>query len=36
MKIPFVDLNAQHAEIKKELKQAIKRVIEKSDFILGE
>lgn len=36
MKIPFVDLNAQHAEIKKELNQVIKRVIEKSDFILGE
>lgn len=35
MKIPFIDLNAQHKELKKEIYQAIKRTIEKSDFILG-
>jgi dTDP-4-amino-4,6-dideoxygalactose transaminase len=34
--IPFVDLGAQHKEIKKEMNKAISRVIGKSDFILGE
>lgn len=33
--VPFCDLGAQHKEIKKEINQAIKRVIGKSDFILG-
>jgi len=36
VKIPFVDLNAQHKEIEKEIEQAIKNVIQRSDFILGE
>lgn len=34
--IPFSDINLQHEEIKKELKQAINRVIKRGDFILGE
>jgi dTDP-4-amino-4,6-dideoxygalactose transaminase len=34
--VPFCDLGAQHKEIKKEIDRAIKRVIGKSDFILGE
>jgi dTDP-4-amino-4,6-dideoxygalactose transaminase len=36
MEVPFVDLKAQHQEIKAEVEKAIKKVIEKSDFILGE
>lgn len=36
MKIPFVDLNTQHKEIEKEIEQAVKNVIQRSDFILGE
>ncbi len=36
MEVPFVDLKAQHQEIKAEVEKAIKKVIEKGDFILGE
>jgi dTDP-4-amino-4,6-dideoxygalactose transaminase len=36
LKVPFVDLNAQYQSIATEVKEAISRVIEKSDFILGE
>jgi dTDP-4-amino-4,6-dideoxygalactose transaminase len=35
MKIPLVDLQAQHKEIKKEMDAAIKKIIKRSDFILG-
>ena len=34
--IPFTDLAIQHKEIEKEITQAIKRVMKRSDFILGE
>jgi len=34
--ISFSDLGAQHREIAKEMRQAIDRVIERGDFILGE
>ena len=33
--IPFIDLNLQHKEIEGELDRAVKRVIKRSDFILG-
>jgi dTDP-4-amino-4,6-dideoxygalactose transaminase len=33
--IPFLDLKAQHEPIKKEIMQAIERVIDSSEFILG-
>lgn len=36
MKIPFVDLKRQHESIKEEINSAIRRVVEKGDFILGE
>ena len=36
MKIPFCDLHAQHKEIRKEINQAIDKVIKRGDFILGE
>lgn len=36
MLIPFIDLTPQHKEIKKEIDKAIKTVIKKNDFILGE
>jgi dTDP-4-amino-4,6-dideoxygalactose transaminase len=36
MKVPFVDLSAMHRPIMEELNQAIRRVVEKGDFILGE
>ena len=36
MKVAFTDLNAQHKQIKKGMEAAIKRVIKRSDFILGE
>lgn len=36
MNVPFVDLRAQHRNIQDELNQAIKRVIERADFALGE
>lgn len=35
MTIPFVDLRAQYQEIKREIDEAIARVIENSSFILG-
>lgn len=35
MKIPLVDLKAQYLSIKKEIDQAIKKVIDKSEFISG-
>ncbi len=34
--IPFTDLAIQHKEIEKEITRAIKRVMKRSDFILGE
>jgi len=36
VKIQFSDLSEQHNEIKKEMNQALKKVIRKGDFILGE
>jgi len=36
MKVPFTDLNAQHKEIKRQINKAMKRVLQKNDFILGE
>jgi len=36
VRIPFIDLGAQHKEIKKELDRVIKKVMERNDFILGE
>jgi len=36
MKIPFADLSAQHSEVRAQITAAITRVLEKSDFILGE
>jgi dTDP-4-amino-4,6-dideoxygalactose transaminase len=36
MRVPFVDLSAVHGPIVDELNQAISRVIEKNDFVLGE
>jgi len=36
MNVPFVDLGALHRPIMEELNLAIRRVVEKSDFILGE
>lgn len=36
MKIQFSDLGAQHKEIGQQIRQAISRVIKRSDFILGE
>jgi len=35
MKVPLVDLKAQYCAIRGEIDQAIHRVIERSDFILG-
>lgn len=35
MNIPFVDLRAQHLALKREIDEAIARVIENSSFILG-
>ena len=35
MKVPFVDLGAQHLEIEGELRQAFERVLRRSSFILG-
>lgn len=35
MKIPFADLGAQHKELKKEIAEAVNRVIRRGDFILG-
>jgi len=36
MKIPLVDLNAQHQSIKKDIDAAIQNIIETSQFIMGE
>lgn len=36
MKVSFVDLGVQHKVIQKEINQAIRSVIKRSDFILGE
>ena len=36
MKVPFIDLQAQHRALRDELNQAIQRVMERSDFALGE
>ncbi len=36
MRVPFVDLQAQHRPIQEELDLAIQRVMERGDFILGE
>lgn len=35
MKIPFTDLNAQHKEIRPQIDKAVKRTIQRGDFILG-
>ncbi len=35
MQVPFVDLKAQHANIREEIRQAIEDVINAGDFILG-
>lgn len=36
MRVPFVDLQAQHRPIQEELDLAVHRVMERGDFILGE
>lgn len=36
MRVPFVDLRAQHRPIQEELDLAVHRVMERGDFILGE
>jgi dTDP-4-amino-4,6-dideoxygalactose transaminase len=36
IQIPFVDLNLQHQPIQAQLQQAIQRVLDKGDFILGQ
>jgi dTDP-4-amino-4,6-dideoxygalactose transaminase len=36
MKVPFVDLSALHRPIMGELNEAIRRMVERGDFILGE
>jgi len=36
MKVPFIDLQAQHEPIREELTRAISRVIDHCDFVLGE
>jgi len=36
MRIQFLNLYAQHKEIKKEINEAINKVIKRSDFILGD
>ena len=35
MKIPLVDLKAQYGSIKEEIDEAVRRVIERGEFILG-
>lgn len=35
MKVPLLDLNAQHQPIRKDLLAALERVLDKGDFILG-
>ena len=36
MKVPFIDLSRQHDPLRKELVQAFERVLDKSNFILGD
>ncbi|MDH5715421.1 MAG: aminotransferase class I/II-fold pyridoxal phosphate-dependent enzyme, partial [Candidatus Aminicenantes bacterium] len=36
MKVPLLDLQAQYAVIKQEVKQAVEEVLEEQQFILGE
>ncbi|HEX7101441.1 MAG TPA: DegT/DnrJ/EryC1/StrS family aminotransferase, partial [Nitrolancea sp.] len=36
MSVPFVDLHAQYASIESEVNLAIKAVLERGDFILGQ
>ena len=36
MKVPFVDLKAQYAAIRSEVEAALRGVLERADFILGE
>lgn len=36
MRVPFVDLQAQYATIAPEIDSAIRRVLERGDFVLGE
>ncbi len=36
MKVPFIDLQAQHRALRDELNQAMQRVMERADFALGE
>jgi len=36
LKVPFIDIGLQHKKIEKELVNAIKKVIKRGDFILGE
>lgn len=35
MRVPFIDLNAQHTELKQEISQALNEVIQSSSFIMG-
>ena len=35
MRVPFVDLKAQHAVIREEIRQAMDKVVDACDFILG-
>ena len=35
MRVPFVDLNAQHATIAAEIEAAVRGVFERGDFIMG-
>ena len=35
MKVPLVDLRAQYASIREEIDEAVTRVIERGEFILG-
>ncbi|MDD2702616.1 MAG: DegT/DnrJ/EryC1/StrS family aminotransferase [Candidatus Omnitrophica bacterium] len=36
MKVPFLDLQAQYREVKKDVNSALRRIFRRSDFILGE
>ena len=36
MKVPFVDLKSQHRPILEEIRAAMDRVVEKTDFVLGD
>lgn len=35
MKIPYINLKAQHKQLKDEILEAISKVLDNSDFILG-